>query len=90
MEPSHLHNLRELLLQNKQWPLSYMFKFIVPNTDQKVERIVQIMPPHGQISYKHTKNLRHVAITCVANMNSADQIVETTQKALEIDGVIAL
>jgi hypothetical protein len=78
------------LLKNKDWPLKYMFKFIAPNNDGKVAEVVQLLPPSGTITYKHTPNLRYVAITCVADMPTAESIVHITSKATSIDGVMAL
>ena len=82
--------LRELLLENKKWPMVYMFKFIVPNTNNNVEKVVGMLPNHGTISYNHTKNLKHVAITCKASMKSANAIIEITEKIATMEGVISL
>lgn len=90
MSVQNLERLRALLLENKKWPMTYMFKFIVPNTDNKVNLVVACLPQDGRVTYNHTKNLRHVAITCVAQVDNADQIIEVTQKALSIQGVISL
>ena len=90
MIDQNMERLRALLLENKKWPMTYMFKFIAPNTENKVERVVECLPKNGRITYNHTKNLRHVAITCVAEVDNADQIIEVTQKALSIQGVISL
>ncbi len=90
MSNQNLEGLKKLLLENEKWPLNYMFKFIAPNTDNKVNQVVACLPVNGRITYNHTKNLKHVAITCVADIDSAEQIIEITQKALDIQGVIAL
>lgn len=82
--------LREQLLENKEWPLEYMFKFIVPNQDGKVDKVVEIMPKDGKITFKHTKNLKHVSVTCVANMPSADDIIIISDRVSSISGVISI
>ena len=82
--------LLELLSENKNWPLKYMFKFIVENEGGKVDQIVSLLPNNGQLTFNHTENLKYVSVTCVAQMNSAEDIVEITSKAGEIKGVIAL
>lgn len=82
--------LRKLLLENKKWPMLYMFKFIVPNKEGKVDMVVSMLPKHGTISYNHTKNLKHIAITCKASMKSANAIIEVTENIAAIDGVISL
>jgi len=77
-------------MESEDWPLKYMFKFITPNQDGKVDQIKALLPDHGDISFKHTSNLKHVAITCVAVMDNADQIINVTEKVDEIEGVIIL
>ncbi len=84
------NKLRELLSKNKKWPLLYMFKFIVPNKEGKVDQVVALLPTTGEISFKHTKNLRHVSITCKVKISEADEIIDITQKASGIEGVISL
>jgi len=67
-----------------------MFKFIIPNEEGKVDKVKNMLPKHGQISFKHTKNLKFVSITCKASMKSAEDIVEITSKVSEIEGIITL
>lgn len=82
--------LKQLLLENPQWPRLYMFKFIVPNKNGNVERVVSLLPKEGKIAYKHTANLNYVSVTCTHPMASADHIIDITQKVTEIKGVMAL
>ncbi|MBN2742842.1 MAG: DUF493 family protein [Marinilabiliaceae bacterium] len=78
------------LLENQQWPLRYMFKFIVPNRDGNVDKVNQLMPSNGKLSYKHTPNLQYVSITCEAQMHSAEEIVGITSRVVAIPGAMAL
>ncbi len=82
--------LLEKLKENNKWPLLYMFKFIVPNSEGKVDQVKALMPKNGNISFKHTKNLKYVSVTCTAKMKTAEEIVEITAKANKIEGLIAL
>ena len=90
MSTDKYKNLRYRLMETETWPLKYMFKFITPNEDGKVDQIKAILPEEGNVTFKHTANLKHVSVTCVALMESADQIVEITEKADKIEGVIVL
>lgn len=85
-----LERLRQLLLKTKAWPLKYMFKFIVPNSDDKVNRVVAVLPEGGSQSFKPSKELHYVAVTCIASMSSADEIIDVVERAIEIEGVISL
>ena len=90
MKTEKFQSLRYRLMETETWPLEYMFKFITPNNSGNVDRIKALLPGHGELSFKHTSNLKHVAITCVAMMDSADQIIDITAEADRIDGVLIL
>ncbi len=90
IEKDKFKTLRYRLMETESWPLEYMFKFITPNKEGNVEQIKAILPDHGETTFKHTSNLNHVAITCVATMENADQIIEVTEKVDAIEGVIIL
>ncbi|TAJ12699.1 DUF493 family protein [Marinilabiliaceae bacterium JC017] len=90
MATQDYEKLRKMLLENKHWPLLYMFKFIVPNGDDKVQKVVDILPKTGKFAYNHTKSLRYVAVTCKAHMNNADDIIEINNKVAAIPGVLSL
>lgn len=90
MDNQNLDRLKSLLTEGQQWPQQYMFKFIVPNSENRVDRVVELLPRNGRTTFNHTKNLKHVSVTCVAMMESADLIVEITQKVMEVPGVITL
>lgn len=83
-------NLRYRLMETETWPLKYMFKFIIPNEEGKVDQVKVLLPKDGEVTFKHTANLKHVSVTCVALMESADQIVEITEEVDKIEGVIVL
>ncbi len=90
MKKDKYKNLRYRLMETETWPLEYMFKFITPNKHGKVDKIKALLPEEGKISFKHTANLKHVSVTCVALMDSADQIIEIMEKVDKIEGVIVL
>lgn len=82
--------LKELLEDNKKWPLRYMFKFIIPNKDGKVDLAKGMMPSNSQLKFKHTSSLKYVSMTCVAYMKTPEAIIELTQQLEEIEGVMSL
>lgn len=82
--------LKSLLLESKDWPKQYMFKFIVPNQDGKVEKVKEMLPKDGKVTYRHTKNLKHVSVTCVVKMKSADDVIYITKQISSVPGVMSL
>jgi hypothetical protein len=83
-------NLRKALGEDENWPQVYMFKFIVPNQHGKVDKVVSMLPDNGNISFKHTKSLRHVSVTCKAMMKTPDDVIIVTQNVSAIEGVMSL
>jgi len=82
--------LKEILAKNKKWPMLYMFKFIVPNSEGKVQSVVDQLPKHGTTTFNHTKNLKYVSVTCKVSMKSPDAIIQLTEKISAIEGVMSL
>lgn len=84
------NSLLRLLEQNKEWPLRYMFKFIVPNDEATIAAVQQELPKSEKTTLKKSKTGKYVAITCIAFMLSAKQIVDITDKVNAIKGVMTL
>jgi hypothetical protein len=84
------YKLKSILKQNKDWPLSYMFKFIVPNKEGKVEKVINVFPKDAKKSFRYTDSLRYVSITCILEMHNAEEIIAITEAAMAIPGVIML
>lgn len=90
MEQDKYQKLRYQLMESEKWPVNYMFKFVISNRDGKVDLVKSYLPTHGTISFKHTKNLKYVAITCIVLMESADKIIEIMEKVDQVAEVIQL
>ncbi len=84
------NQLKAKLEENKKWPLLYMFKFIAPNEDNKVKQVVACLPPKGDISFKHTKNLKYVSVSCKVRMKDAQSIIDVMAEVDKIEGIISL
>jgi hypothetical protein len=84
------NKLRDLLEQNKIWPKMYMFKFVVPNSQGKVDRVKSILQPLGDLSFKNTANLKFVSVTCTAVMPNAVAVIEVYREVSVVEGVLAL
>lgn len=84
------NSLLQQLQQNKKWPLRYMFKFIAPNNTTTIAAIKKRLPKSEQTSIKFSKNAKYAAITCIAYMKSAEEIVNVTADINKIEGVMTL
>ncbi len=69
-----------------QFPMLYMFKFIVP---MGRENEVGVLFPKNEMVLKPSSGGKYVSTTIQAMMDSADQIIDIYEKAAQIEGVIS-
>lgn len=85
-----LENARSILWAQQKWPGIYFFKFIVPNDKEKLERVKKLFQFEDQITYRTSKDIRFIALSCKQEMKNPDEVLVIYQKAGEIEGVISL
>lgn len=90
MDNQKYAKLKELLAENKNWPMSYMFKCIVPNNKDIINRVVALLPFQGEFAFKTSKNNKFVSISCVAQMSDAQKIIDITRSISTVPDVIIL
>lgn len=78
---------KEKLESVGQFPMLYMFKFIVP---MGREHEVGALFPKNEMSLKPSSGGKYVSTTFQVMMESADQIIEVYEQAARIEGVISL
>lgn len=77
---------KEKLESAGQFPMLYMFKFIVP---MGTESEIAVLFPKNEIVLKPSSGGKYVSTTIQVMMDSADQILDIYEKASEIEGVIS-
>jgi len=90
MNQEKYNQLRDQLIESTQWPSLYMFKFIIPNKDEKLDTVKALFPTGTPFAFKTSKDLRFISITVKINMNDADQVIAIYQEAKNIEGLLAL
>lgn len=78
---------KEKLEATGQFPILYMFKFIVPNGS---EAQIGALFPKNEVSLKPSSRGKYVSTTIQVMMDNADQIIEIYERASSIEGVISL
>ena len=78
---------KQKLESSGEFPLLYMFKFIVP---MGRENEVGVLFPKNEIVLKPSSGGKYVSVTIQAMMDGADQIIDIYEKASEIEGVISM
>ena len=83
-----LHNE---LVNSTLWPSEYLYKFIVPSEEQKIQTIIGLFDNMGAVISTRTSGKgNYTSISINVTMKSADQVIEKYQEVGEIEGVISL
>ncbi len=85
-----LENAKSILWAQQKWPGIYFFKFIVPNDKVKLEQVKKLFQSEDQITYRTSKDIRFISLSCKQEMKNPDEVLAIYQKAGEIEGVISL
>lgn len=90
MDDDQLNRLRERLNEIHRWPSVYMFKFILPNDEEKVTTLKVIFGESTEIKTKLSANGNYISITIFEMMLEADHIFDRYREAAKIEGIISL
>ena len=85
-----LEKAKTMLWTQQQWPGVYFFKFIVPNDREKLELVKKLFLHEDQITYRTSKDIRYISLSCKQEMKNPDEVLAIYAKAGAIEGVISL
>lgn len=85
-------NLREQLVESSDWPNTYLYKFIVPSSEDKVSKIEDIFEGmHADISTKSSSKGKYTSVSIRLKMQSPDHIIKKYKEVgKRVEGVISL
>ena len=73
------------------FPADYLYKFIVPASDNQVAEVESIFNNTGAvINTKNSKTGKYVSVSIILNLNSSDEIIAYYRKVEKIKGIISL
>ncbi len=83
--------LREELNKNHEWPTTYVFKFIVPNEEDKIKALKKHFENlEHQFKQNFSRNGKYASLTFITQMENAEQIIRKYKEVEHIEGLIAL
>ena len=90
-ESDFYDKLKESLLETTTFPTKYMFKFIIPTSDDKFKIIETIFDNMGAvIDSKPSKTGKYTSLTILVKIESADAVIIKYQEVSTVEGVISL
>lgn len=83
--------LKIQLEDTTEFPSLYMYKFIVPSSEEKIKQVHQIFDNIGAvIDTKQSSKGTYTSVTITVNMKSADAIIKKYKEASAVEGIISL
>ena len=90
-ETEFYKKLKKTLLETTKFPTEYMYKFIIPASDDKFKEIENVFDNMGAvINSKPSKTGKYTSLTILVNMKTADEIIEKYKEVAKVEGVISL
>lgn len=84
----------KLLTQLKDttsWPSDYLFKFIVPSSQEKIKAIETIFnEPHAQINQRQSSKGKYTSVSVRIKLSCAEDVVVKYKEVSVVEGVISL
>jgi putative lipoic acid-binding regulatory protein len=83
--------LRTELNNSNTWPAEYLFKFIVPTDQEKIEKVENAFNSMGAvIQTKHSKTGKYTSISIDVQMPNAQKIIDKYLELSTVKGIISL
>lgn len=83
--------LREQLEGDTDWPAPYLYKFIVPASNEKIAEIEAIFDLTGaKIQTRDSSKGTYTSVSIRVTMDSPDAVIEKYLQVSEVEGVISL
>jgi uncharacterized protein len=89
MENDPLISLRAQLEQ-EEWPAVYLFKFIVPNSPEKLAKAMTLFEEGVEIKLSQSSSGKYVSIGVKELMLDVDSIIQKYIDSKQVEGLIAL
>lgn len=90
-EQEFYDNLKEKLDDTTEFPSEYMYKFIMPNENQKMAEVQSVFDnANPEFAYRESKSGKFLSITVMVYVLDSDTIIDYYKRIGKIDGVIML
>ncbi|MCH2230659.1 MAG: DUF493 family protein [Crocinitomicaceae bacterium] len=77
-------------LELQEWPMVYLFKFIMPNNSEIIANVTALFDDGSDLKYSNSKTGKYVSLSVKEMMLDVDSVIEKYKKAAEFKGVISL
>lgn len=83
--------LKSQLEDTTNFPTKYLYKFIVPTTENQAQEVQDLFDKGGAvISTKKSKTGKYISVSVQIKVQSADEVIAYYKRAEAIKGIISL
>ncbi len=83
--------LRKQLEEVHCWPTTYLFKFIIPSSLEKLAEIEQVFDDtEALISTRDSSKGKYIGVTIKVPMKNPDDVIERYKGVSKIEGIVSL
>tara|TARA_R110000787_G_scaffold86285_12_gene184146 strand:+ start:25303 stop:25593 length:291 start_codon:yes stop_codon:yes gene_type:complete len=83
--------LKKSLKKDTTWPAGYLYKFIVPASNEKIAEIEAIFDgTNAEIKTRDSSKGTYTSLSIKVTMKSPDAVIEKYKKVSKVEGVISL
>lgn len=90
IDEQFLGRLQEQLSQHTTWPAVYMFKFIIPGSNQGYAQLRSLFGEESRLFTRPSSGGKYISVTVKEMMLNPAEIIDRYRQAAEIEGIIAL
>ena len=87
---SNPYDKLKIQLELQEWPNVYLFKFIVPNVNEKIALATALFDDSAEINLRASSKGTYMSISAKEMMMDVDSIIEKYNRSSEIEGLVAL
>jgi len=83
--------LKEELEKNTEWPTKYMYKFIMPNKEENIDKVNQQFGNQDvDLKKNYSKTGKYVSVTLVTEEKNPEAVINRYKSMEDIEGLVAL
>ncbi len=83
--------LKEELEKNTEWPTKYMYKFIMPNKDENLDKVKERFGNQAiDLKKNYSKTGKYVSVTVITEEKNPETVIQRYKSMEDIDGLVAL
>ncbi len=87
----NFNNLKAMLEEEKDWPLEYLFKFILKSgRKDDLLKIRGFFKTNVHLSFRESSKGNYQSVSIKAMMENPDEIITVYEKASEIEGLMVI